>query len=71
MKKQRLSSEGVNFFRIIYIIRVLTVPSVNQIKQISQGSAFRTFCSITVDILGALSIFALCYLWLLAAALFS
>ena len=71
MKKQTLSSEGPNPFRIIYIISKLTSSSKKQISQYSQGSAFRTFCSISVDILGAISIFALGYLWLLAAAFFS
>ena len=71
MNKQTLSRVTINPIRIIYIILELTIPSKKQTSQYSQGSAFRTFCSVIVDILGAISIFALGYLWLLAAAFFS
>lgn len=71
MNKQRLSGVTINPIRIIYNISELTIPSKKQTSQYSQGSAFRTFCSVIVDIIGAISIFALGYLWLLAAAFFS
>tara|TARA_Y100001978_G_scaffold188597_1_gene190140 strand:- start:2665 stop:2880 length:216 start_codon:yes stop_codon:yes gene_type:complete len=71
MNKQLLRGFSINPIRIIYIIPELTIASVNQVRQYSQGSAFRTFCSVIGDILGAISIFLLGYIWLLTAAFFS
>jgi len=71
MKKQRLSLEGANPFRIIYIICGLTVPLEKLYNQINQSRALRTFYSVVVDIFSLLSIFALGYMWLVAATFFS
>lgn len=71
MKKQRLSGDTINPFRIIYNIAEQTALTENQYRQDRENSTYRVYWSIIVDILGAISIFALGYLWLVAAAVFS
>ena len=71
MKKQRFSGATMNPLRIIYNIAVETALTENQHRQDRENSTFRVFWSVIVDILGAISIFALGYLWLVAAAVFS
>ena len=71
MKKQRLSGVTTNPLRIIYNIAEQTALTENQYRQDRENSTYRVYWSIIVDILGAISIFALGYLWLVAAAIFS
>ena len=71
MKKQRLSGVTTNPLRIIYNIAVEAALTENQYRQDRENSTYRVYWSIIVDILGAISIFALGYLWLVAAAIFS
>ena len=71
MKKQRLSGVTINPLRIIYNIAVEAALTENQYRQDRENSTYRVYWSIIVDILAAISIFALGYLWLVAAAIFS
>jgi len=71
MKKQRLSGVTINPLRIIYNIAEEAALTENQYRQDRENSTYRVYWSIIVDILGAISIFALGYLWLVAAAIFS
>ena len=71
MKKQRLSGVTINPLRIIYNIAEEAALTENQYRQVRENSTYRVYWSIIVDILGAISIFALGYLWLVAAAIFS
>ena len=71
MKKQRLSGVTTNPLRIIYNIAEEAALTENQYRQDRENSTYRVYWSIIVDILGAISIFALGYLWLVAAAIFS
>lgn len=64
MKKQRFSGATMNPLRIIYNIAVETALTENQHRQDRENSTFRVFWSVIVDILGAISIFALVYMWL-------
>lgn len=64
MKKQRFSGATINPIRIIYNIAVETALTENQHRQDRENSTFRVFWTIIVDILGAISIFALVYMWL-------
>ena len=64
MKKQRFSGVTINPIRIIYNIAVETALTENQHRQDRENSTFRVFWTFIVDILGAISIFALVYLWL-------
>lgn len=64
MKKQRFSGATINPLRIIYNIAVETALTENQHRQDRENSTFRVFWTIIVDILGAISIFALVYMWL-------
>ena len=71
MKKQRLSGVTINPFRIIYNIAEQTALTEKQYRQDRENSTYRVYWSIIGDILGAISIFALGYLWLVTAAAFS
>lgn len=71
MIKQRLSGFTINPFRIIYNIAVETALTEKQYRQNRENSTYRVYWSIIGDILGAISIFALGYLWLVTAASFS
>lgn len=64
MKKQRFSGVTINPIRIIYNIAVETALTENQHRQDRENSTFRVFWTFIVDILGAISIFALVYMWL-------
>ena len=64
MKKQRFSGVTINPLRIIYNIAVETALTENQHRQDRENSTFRVFWTVIVDILGAISIFALVYMWL-------
>ena len=71
MIKQRLNRVTINPFRIIYNIAEQTALTEKQHRQNRENSTYRVYWSILGDILGAISIFALGYLWLVTAAAFS
>ncbi len=57
---RKLDSDNIYYLRINYVNRFLL--SLNR-----QNRGLRNFCEIVGDILGAISIFAIGYMWLLVA----
>ena len=62
-----IRDQCLSVFRIIYTILEITVMAVFRVKRDRLNRSFRKFCVITGDILGAISIFAIGYVWLLVA----